>query len=81
MGDQLTFWGGIDTRYVLPSGTCDEVRCEVQRRLDDLATDGGYVLAAVHDIQAEVPPKIFVRCSMRRTNGESKQQPRTEIQI
>jgi len=55
-GDRLTFWGGIDTQHVLPAGTPDEVRAEVWRRLDDLAAGGGYVLAAVHDIQAEVPP-------------------------
>ncbi|MBI5305679.1 MAG: hypothetical protein HY868_26355 [Chloroflexi bacterium] len=56
-GDQITFWGAIDTQHVLPRGTPDDVRREVFRRLDDLTRDGGYVLAAVHDIQAEVPPQ------------------------
>lgn len=55
-GDALTFWGGIDTQAVLPRGSAGEVRREVRRRLDDLAGEGGYVLAAVHDIQPEVPP-------------------------
>ena len=55
--DALTFWGGIDTHQVLPTGSPADVRDEVWRRLDDLATDGGYVLASVHDIQAEVPPE------------------------
>ncbi len=54
-GQNLTFWGGIDTHKVMPRGTRDEVRSEVWRRLDDLNQDGGYVLATVHDIQAEVP--------------------------
>lgn len=56
-GDQVTFWGGIDTHYVMPRGSVEEVQEEVHRRLDDLAGNGGYVLATVHDIQAEVPPE------------------------
>jgi uroporphyrinogen decarboxylase len=55
-GQELVFWGGIDTQAVLPYGSPQEVRREVQRRLDDLAPGGGYVLAAVHDVQPEVPP-------------------------
>lgn len=55
-GKQLTFWGGIDTQRVLPFGTPEDVRSEVRRRIDDLAADGGYVVAAVHNIQPEVPP-------------------------
>lgn len=56
-GDHLTFWGGIDTHRVLPRGTPADVRAEVHLRLNDLAPGGGYVMAAVHDIQAEVPPE------------------------
>jgi uroporphyrinogen decarboxylase len=56
-GDRLTFWGGIDTQRVMSSGTPDDVRAEVRRRINDLARAGGYVLATVHDIQAEVPPE------------------------
>jgi uroporphyrinogen decarboxylase len=32
-------------------------RAEVRTRIDDLAQDGGYVVASVHNIQAEVPPE------------------------
>jgi uroporphyrinogen decarboxylase len=56
-GQEITFWGGIDTHFVLPRGNEADVRAEVHQRLDDLAREGGYVLAAVHDIQAEVPPE------------------------
>jgi len=59
-GKHLTFWGGIDTHAVLPRGSTDDVRQEVFRRLDDLTEDGGYVLASVHDIQAEVPPENVI---------------------
>lgn len=56
-GKHLTFWGGIDTQYVMCLGSPDDVRAEVQRRVNDLAHDGGFILATVHDIQAEVPPE------------------------
>jgi uroporphyrinogen decarboxylase len=54
-GKEITFWGGIDTHRVLPRGTPAEVREEVRQRIGDLAPGGGYVLGAVHNIQAEVP--------------------------
>jgi uroporphyrinogen decarboxylase len=56
-GDKLCFWGAIDTQHVLPSGTPNDVRDEVRRRIDDLASGGGYVIGSVHIIQAEVPPQ------------------------
>jgi uroporphyrinogen decarboxylase len=56
-GDRICFCGGIDTHRVLPHGSPDEVRQEVRRRIDDLAPGGGYLLAAVHAIQPDVPPE------------------------
>ncbi len=56
-GAHIGFWGAIDTQRVLPRGTPEEVREEVRRRIADLAPGGGYVLGAVHNIQAEVPPE------------------------
>jgi uroporphyrinogen decarboxylase len=45
---------------VLPFGKPDEVADEVKRRVDDLAPSGGFVFAAVHNIQALVPPENIV---------------------
>jgi uroporphyrinogen decarboxylase len=59
-GDRLTFWGGIDTREILPFGTTEQVRAEVRRMIDVLGKAGGYVLASVQTIQAEVPPENIV---------------------
>jgi uroporphyrinogen decarboxylase len=59
-GEVLSFWGSIDTQHVLPFGTPQEVEDEVKRRIDDLAPGGGFVLAAVHNIQPEVPPENVV---------------------
>jgi uroporphyrinogen decarboxylase len=54
-GSRLSFCGAIDTQEVLPHGTTDDVRAEVRRRIRDLAPGGGYVAAAVHCIQPDVP--------------------------
>jgi uroporphyrinogen decarboxylase len=54
-GDRLSFWGGIDTQHVLPHGTTADVRAEVRRRIRDFAPGGGYILGAVHNLQAGVP--------------------------
>jgi len=59
-GDRLSFWGAVDTQGVLPFGTPEDVREEVRRRVADLGTNGGYVLGAVHNIQAEVPAENIV---------------------
>jgi uroporphyrinogen decarboxylase len=59
-GSKIAFWGGVDTQRVLPFGTQDEVRKEVKSRIDDLGSGGGYILAAVHNIQAEVAPENIV---------------------
>jgi uroporphyrinogen decarboxylase len=59
-GKDITFWGGIDTQRVLPFGKPQDVADEVKRRIDDLAPGGGFVLAAVHNIQALVPPENIV---------------------
>ncbi len=59
-GDRLSFWGGVNTQEILPFGTEDEVRAETGRMIDIFGKSGGYVLNAVHAIQAEVPPANIV---------------------
>jgi len=69
-GDRLSFCGAIDTQWVLPYGTPDDVRAEVRRRIRDLAPGGGYVLAAVHCIQPDVPPEnILAMCDEAKKAG------------
>jgi uroporphyrinogen decarboxylase len=59
-GDRLTFMGAIDTQRVLPFGSTDDVKREVERRIQDLGSGGGYILAPVHNVQADVPPENLV---------------------
>ena len=57
-GRDLVFWGGgVDTQGVLGRGTAEEVKQDVRRNVEALAPGGGFVFAAVHDIQADVPPE------------------------
>ena len=57
-GRDLVFWGGaVDTQGILGTATPAQVKDEVRRRIDDLAPGGGFIFAAVHNIQANVPPE------------------------
>ena len=60
-GNDLVFWGGgIDTQKILPFGTKQEIVDEVKRNIEYLAPGGGFVFAAVHDIQDDVPPQNII---------------------
>jgi uroporphyrinogen decarboxylase len=68
-GKDLVFWGGgVDTQKILPSGTINDVKDEVKKNIDSLAPGGGFVFAAVHNIQSEVPPQNII--AMRETVKE-----------
>jgi uroporphyrinogen decarboxylase len=57
-GQEIVFWGGtVDTQGVFTDGTPQQVKDEVRRRVDDFGPGGGFVAAAVHNIQANVPPE------------------------
>ena len=57
-GRDLVFWGGgVDTQQVLGVASPEAIREHVRSNIDALAPGGGFVFAAVHDIQANVPPE------------------------
>ncbi len=57
-GREIVFWGGgVDTQRVLGTATPEEVRTHVRGNIEALAPGGGFVFAAVHDVQANVPPE------------------------
>jgi uroporphyrinogen decarboxylase len=71
-GRDIVFWGGgVDTQRVLGGGTPAEVRTEVLRRVDDLRAGGGFVFAAVHNIQPNVPAEniLAMWAALKEANG------------
>ena len=60
-GDKLTFWGGgVDTQKVLPFGSPDKVRAQVEETCRIFGENGGFVFNTVHNIQANVPVENVV---------------------
>ena len=56
-GDKLVFWGGAaDCQQTLPFGKPADVVREAEANLQAFSPGGGYVFAAVHNIQTGVPP-------------------------
>jgi len=57
-GDKITFWGGgVDTQHIMPDGSTDDVREDVEMRMRIFAPGGGFVFAPIHNVQANVPPE------------------------
>jgi uroporphyrinogen decarboxylase len=54
-GADITFWGGFDQQDTLPFGTPEQVRDAARELFDDFMPGGGFVFAAGHNIQADVP--------------------------
>ncbi len=59
-GDRLTFHGSISIQRTLPFGTPDDVRHEVQERMETLAPGGGFIFCTAHNIQADTPTENVV---------------------
>lgn len=55
-GDRIVFWGGgVDTQRTLPFGTAADVEAEAARRVRTFGPGGGFVFAAIHNVQALSP--------------------------
>lgn len=55
-GERIVFWGGgVDTQSTLPFGTPEQVREEVRERVRIFGRNGGFVFAAIHNVQANIP--------------------------
>jgi uroporphyrinogen decarboxylase len=53
-GHQICFHGGIDVQQVLGNATVQEIQQEVHRRIHDLGTSGGYIIAPCHNINVDI---------------------------
>jgi len=61
-GKDIVFWGGgCDTQKVLPTGNLNDIEKEVKKNISIFAPGGGFVFAAVHNIQPDIPPEKIVR--------------------
>lgn len=58
-GNQLCFWGSIDEQHTLPFGSPDDVRDEVQTRLETLGKSGGLIIGPTHHVQLDTPMENF----------------------
>lgn len=56
-GQNLCFHGGIDMQHLLPHGTPQQVRAEVDRYCEVLGRSGGYIVGPAHLFQPDVPPE------------------------
>lgn len=60
-GDDITFWGGtVDPQKTLARGTPEEVHDEAVRRIEELKPGGGFVIASIHNMQAQVPVENII---------------------
>jgi uroporphyrinogen decarboxylase len=59
-GQQITFFGGINTQQTLPFGTPAEVRQEVRQRIEVLGKGGGYICGPDHHIKPHFPVENVV---------------------
>lgn len=59
-GDRIVFHGGIDTQQLLPFGTEDSIVDAVRQTIEITNHSGGYIFAAAHNIQEDVPPQSLV---------------------
>ena len=56
-GKQICFQGGVDTQYILPYGTPEEVFAETTRIIRVFYNQGGYILCGSQDFEGDVPPQ------------------------
>lgn len=54
-GTQICFHGGIDTQFVLPNSTPEQVEEETRHYIDVLGKGGGYILMASQSFESDVP--------------------------
>ena len=60
-GEHLSFIGGLDTQYLIPYGSREEVRVKTEQLIETMTSDGGgYILAASHTVPPETPVENII---------------------
>ena len=72
-GDKIVFHGAIDVQGWLQRATVAEIKEEVNRLMDEVGKNGGYILAPCHNIQPDTPIEnvlaIYDAVAERRGNS------------
>ena len=56
-GDKLSFYGAISTQKTLAFVKPEELKSIIRKTIDTMNSNGGYICAPTHQIQADVPPE------------------------
>lgn len=60
-GKDLCFWGGgCEVQGVLTTGTPEQVKDQVKRRIEILGKDGGFVFNQIHNVLGNVPVENII---------------------
>ncbi|MCP4788734.1 MAG: hypothetical protein GY881_00705 [Gammaproteobacteria bacterium] len=59
-GERLSFHGAIDVQQFLPNANSQELRWEVAKRIQDLGTEGGFIIAPCHNIGHDIAPENVI---------------------
>jgi len=59
-GDRVVFHGGLDIQDILPFGSRETIEAGVKDIIGKLFANGGYIFAAAHNIQEDIPPENIV---------------------
>ena len=71
-GDRVCLHGGVDTQYLLPKGTPEQVRSGVRELIDILGPEG-YIVAPSHVLQTDVPTEnILALYETARRHGMTR---------
>lgn len=59
-GSSIVFHGGCDTQRLLPFGNQESIAEGVRDLVNVMNRDVGYIFAAAHNLQSDVPPENIV---------------------
>jgi len=73
-GKDIIFHGGIDIQNLLLNGSKEGIEEGVKEVIDSMNQDGGYIFAAAHNIQEDIPPEhVLYMFEAARRFGKKKE--------